>query len=41
MATRLVCWLAADRTEGQGIPEYGLIVALFAIGLLGILRVVL
>lgn len=41
MAARLVGWIAGDRVEGQGLTEYGLIAVLFAIGIIGVLRVVI
>jgi hypothetical protein len=41
MVERVVGLIAGRRVEGEGLPEYGLIAVLFAIGILGVLHVVI
>jgi hypothetical protein len=41
MSAKPTEWLTGRALAGQGLTEYGLIVALFAIGIIGLLRVVI
>jgi hypothetical protein len=41
MARALGNWILGKKMVGQGVPEYGLIVVLFAIGIFGVLHAVI